>query len=167
VHLTVPVTTLRYQDDQPGEVDGIPVTAEAARDLAAEATSWRWLRTDPHTGQLLDLTYARYQPPKVLADFIKARDRTCRFPGCTRPARRSDIDHQVPWPTGATCNTNCACLCRKHHRAKHEGGWQVRQPKPGWFTWTSPLGFTHVVPPEPVTEPPPPQPDPLPDPPPF
>jgi uncharacterized protein DUF222 len=168
VHLTVPASTLLGQDDQPGEVDGLPVPARAARELAAEALSWRWVRTDPDTGQLVDLTYRSYQPPKVLADLVKIRDRTCRYPGCTRRARSCDVDHRVPWPLGATCDDNCACLCRTHHRAKHEGGWKLEQIKPGWFKWTSPLGFTHVVPPDPVTEPQPPPPAaPTPDPPPF
>jgi uncharacterized protein DUF222 len=72
VHLTVPASTLCGQDDQPGEVDGVPVTARAARELAAEASSWRWVRTDPDTGLLIDLTYSQYQPPKVLADFVKS-----------------------------------------------------------------------------------------------
>lgn len=170
VHLTMPASTLTGQDNQPGEVDGLPVTAQAARDLAAEASSWRWIRTDPQTGQLVDLTYPQYQPPKVLADLVKIRDRTCRYPGCARRARRCDVDHRVSWPLGATCDDNCACLCRTHHRAKHEGGWTLEQIKPGWLKWTSPLGFTHVVPPDPVTEPQPPPaaaPDPKPDPPPF
>jgi hypothetical protein len=168
VHVTIPATTLAGRDHQPGDVDGVPVTAETARDLAAEAATWRWLRTDPTTGQVVDLTSARYEPPAALAMFIKVRDRTCRYPGCVRRARRCDIDHQVPWPQGTTCDGNCECLCRTHHRAKHEGRWQLKQIKPGWFEWTSPLGFTYVVPPEPASEPQPPPPAaPVDDPPPF
>ena len=164
VHLTVPAATIAGVDEQPGEVDGLPVTAQAARELAAEADRWRWIRTDPLTGQVTDLTYARYEPPEVLKTFLRVRDRTCRFPGCTRRARRCDIDHTTRWPDGATCESNCACLCRRHHRAKHEGGWQVRPIKPGWYRWTSPLGFDHVVAPEPVMAPavPPPREDPPP-----
>jgi Domain of unknown function (DUF222) len=167
VHLTVSASTAAGEDDQPAEVDGIPVTAQVARDLMVEASRWRWLRTDPETGEVVDLTSPRHEPPESLKTYVKLRDRTCRFPGCTRRARRCDVDHRVPWPLGPTCDENCHCLCRRHHRAKHEGGWQVRPLKPGTFEWTSPLGFTHVVKPDPVTQPqPPPTADPDPKPPP-
>jgi hypothetical protein len=155
VHLTIPATTAIGLDDRPGEVDGLTVTAQAARELLAEATTWRWIRTDP-TGAVVDLTSPRYVPPAALATLVQVRDRACRFPGCLRPARRCDIDHRTPWPTGATTLENCACLCRRHHRAKHEGGWALHQIKPGWYRWTSPLGFTHLVAPEPVADPDPP-----------
>ena len=61
VHLTIPATTLARQDNQPGDVDGLPITADR----------WRWLRTNPHTGQVIDLTSPRYEPPASLATFIK------------------------------------------------------------------------------------------------
>jgi hypothetical protein len=93
VHLTLPATTAIGLDDQPGEIDGIgAIPAQAARELLAEASRWRWIRTNPETGHLDDLTYARYRPPKILKEFIQVRDRTCTFTGCTRPARRCDID---------------------------------------------------------------------------
>jgi hypothetical protein len=41
------------------------------------------------------------------------------FPGCRRPARRTDLDHRTPWPRGSTSADNLQCLCRHHHRAKH------------------------------------------------
>jgi hypothetical protein len=167
VHLTMPASTATGADDQPADVDGMPTTAQAARELLADAASWRWLKTDPDTGQMVDLTSPRYDPPESFKTFIQVRDRTCRYPGCTRRARRCDVDHRVPWPLGGTCDDNCACLCRRHHRAKHEGGWRVRMIKPGTFEWTSPLGFVHIVEPDPVTEPQPPPRDPDPDPPPY
>jgi hypothetical protein len=40
------------------------------------------------------------------------------FPGCTRPARRTDVDHRLPWPLGLTDPDELQCLCRRHHRAK-------------------------------------------------
>ncbi|HEV2781197.1 MAG TPA: DUF222 domain-containing protein [Actinophytocola sp.] len=150
VHLTMPAPGTAAG---PAEVDGLPVTAQAARELAAEATSWRWLRTDPTTGAVVDLTAPSYTPPESLKTFVQVRDRTCRYPGCTRRARQCDVDHRIPWPTGATCDANCQCLCRRHHRAKHDGAWQVRKLGRDRLEWTSPLGFTHMVEPEPVTAP--------------
>lgn len=35
----------------------------------------------------------RYRHPASLAEFVRTRDLTCRFPGCDRPAIRCDIDH--------------------------------------------------------------------------
>ena len=138
------------------QVDGLPVTARAARELMAEAARWRWIRTDPATGVVVDLTSPRYTPPAPLASFVKVRDRTCRFPRCQRQARQCDVDHRTPWPAGPTNLDNCASLCRRHHRAKHEGGWHLTQLRPGWFEWFSPLGYRHVVAPDPVADPDPP-----------
>jgi hypothetical protein len=56
-------------------------------------------------------------------------------------------------------------LCLHDHLLKHRGGWQLHQPYPGYFTWTSPFGRTYHVTPTPVIEPlidPNPHPDPPP-----
>jgi hypothetical protein len=42
----------------------------------------------------------------ALADFIRARDLTCRFPGCTVPATNCDVEHTIPWPYGPTSASN-------------------------------------------------------------
>ena len=58
---------------------------------------------------------AGYQPSAKLAQFIRIHDLSCRFPGCDHPAEFCDIDHTLPYPTGATHPSNLKCLCRKHH----------------------------------------------------
>src|SRR5439155_6748798 len=63
VHLTIPATTAAGLGDHPADIDGLPITAGAARELLAEASRWRWLRTDQQTGGVVDLTAARYEPP--------------------------------------------------------------------------------------------------------
>jgi hypothetical protein len=56
---------------------------------------------------------SRYRPPRNLVHLIRVRQRTCSFPGCRRPARRTDLDHTVPYDQGgATCECNLAPLCR-------------------------------------------------------
>ncbi|MDF2830167.1 MAG: hypothetical protein K0R01_3450, partial [Mycobacterium sp.] len=35
----------------------------------------------------------RYTPSRKLAEFVRCRDLTCRFPGCSQPATETDIDH--------------------------------------------------------------------------
>ncbi|MDX6264978.1 MAG: hypothetical protein QOH84_6666, partial [Kribbellaceae bacterium] len=69
------------------------------------------------------------------------RDRTCQFPGCNRPAEYTDLDHRVAFHAGGrTTAANLWCLCRHHHRLKHEGGWHVHPNPDGTHTWTSPTG---------------------------
>ena len=57
---------------------------------------------------------------------LALRDGGCRFPGCDRPPTHTDAHHVVPWTSGgATDVPNAILLCRHHHRAVHEGGWQI------------------------------------------
>ncbi|SED62658.1 protein of unknown function [Jiangella alba] len=149
VQVTVPFSTLIGLDDHPGDLDGYGhIPAATARELAA-AGVWTWLRTEPGTGQLLDHGRARYRPTTALADFIVARDRTCRAPGCHRSARACDIDHAVPFETGGpTSPANCHALCTTHHLLKHRGGWSVTRHRDGSTRWRSPTGHHYVRAPE-------------------
>jgi hypothetical protein len=83
-----------------------------------------------------------YRPSDRLAASVRMRERTCRFPGCTVPAGRCDLDHTLPWPHGPTCSCNLSCLCRHHHRLKTHGRWRVVNHGDGRLTWTTPSGRT-------------------------
>ncbi|MGH3644656.1 MAG: DUF222 domain-containing protein, partial [Mycobacterium sp.] len=100
-----------------------------------------------HPGQAPPETH--YRPSKKLADFIRSRDMTCRFPGCKEPATNCDVDHTIPSPYGPTQAANLKCLCRGHHLLKTvwggEGGWRDRQLPDGNIIWTAPDGRTHVT----------------------
>ena len=87
---------------------------------------------------------AGYHPSRALADFVRARDLTCRAPGCDKPATRCDIDHTIPWPFGATHASNLKCLCRDHHILKTFWGWKDKQLADGTVIWTLPDGHTYV-----------------------
>jgi hypothetical protein len=91
----------------------------------------------------------RYGPSRRLADFVRCRDLTCRFPGCSEPATETDIDHTIAWPIGPTCASNLKCLCRRHHLLKTfwggPTGWRDRQLPDGTIIWTSPHGRTYVT----------------------
>jgi len=139
--------------DNPGELVGYgPIPAEVVRALAADA-QWRRLLTDPVTGQLLDYGRRTYRPPKALRDFLRTRDRTCRFPFCGRPAERCDVDHAHAWDDGGpTTTANCGCLCRRHHRLKTEGLWKLVSHADGSATWTSPSGHRYQVRPPPLLD---------------
>jgi Domain of unknown function (DUF222) len=150
VQVTVAATTLLGLDEQPGQLAGYgPVPASVARRLAAEGT-WRRLLTDPVSGTVLDYGRTRYPPPPDLVDHVVARDRTCRWPGCDRPAATAEIDHTTPYPDGATAADDLGPFCKSHHIGKHHSRWRVRQPEPGRFEWISPTGHSYTVEPEPL-----------------
>ncbi|HEX2322537.1 MAG TPA: HNH endonuclease signature motif containing protein [Streptosporangiaceae bacterium] len=87
-----------------------------------------------------------YQPPNAICDLVKARHRTCAFPGCRRPAVRCDVDHTIPYGQGGrTCPCNLAPLCRQHHQVKQTPAWTLQQPEPGVLTWTAPHGRSYTV----------------------
>ena len=82
----------------------------------------------------------RYRPSGRLARRVRARDRRCRFPGCSVAAVFCDLDHVRPWPGGPTTVGNLMCLCRRHHRVKQRPGWRVALASDGTATWTDPTG---------------------------
>ncbi len=91
----------------------------------------------------------RYTPSRALANYIRCRDLTCRFPGCDHPATLADIDHTVAYPIGPTHASNLKCLCRFHHLLKTFWigalGWHDRQYPDGTIIWTSPTGHTYTT----------------------
>jgi hypothetical protein len=130
------------------------ITAGQARELAASGdVTWRRLLTDPLSGTVLDCGRSTYAPPAGLADFVRARDRHCVFPGCIRPAAGCDLDHRVPFPKGPTSAANLAPLCRHHHRLKHAPGWRLDRRASGDYVWTSPAEIEYLSRPEPVVDP--------------
>ena len=89
---------------------------------------------------------AGYTPSQALADFVRCRDLTCRFPGCDRPAIDCDIDHAVPYADGGpTHASNLKCLCRLHHLIKTFWGWCDQQLPDGSVIWRSPSGQTYIT----------------------
>ena len=87
-----------------------------------------------------------YRPPSMLCHQVRARNRTCTFPGCRRPAIRCDLDHTIPFDQGGrTCLCNLAPLCRHHHRTKQAPGWTIDQPEPGTLVWTAPHGRSYTI----------------------
>ena len=82
----------------------------------------------------------RYVPSKALADFVRCRDLTCRWPGCDRPAADCDLDHTVPYAHGGpTHASNLKCYCRTHHLVKTFWGWRDQQLPDGTVILNSPV----------------------------
>jgi hypothetical protein len=152
VHVTVALSTLIGLDDEPAELDGVgAIPAGLARQLAADPSgTWRRLVTDP-LGRLVDYGRTTYRPPSALADHVIARDRTCRFPHCTRSAKRCELDHLRPWARGGTTDAaNLVALCSRHHHLRHETRWTYsRGSEDGTVSWQSPRGRTYATRPVP------------------
>ncbi len=146
-------------------VDGEPVPAALARDLADAATWWRRLVTDPVDGHLLDYGAATYLPSR-LRRFVLARDDVCRGPGCTHRGPRLQMDHAAPFPEGASSAENCGALSTPCHALKTAGYADILDSRAdGSATWVTAWGQHVPLPPRPVL-PGHPDPDPPPQPPP-
>ncbi len=112
-----------------------------------------WLRSKSTTiivRPVIDLAdhvpVTAYEIPDRHKTRVALRDHTCRFPHCTRPATRCDIDHAKPHHQGGpTCPCNLVPLCRRHHRAKTHSAWRYDTPMPATYVWTSPSGFRFRV----------------------
>jgi hypothetical protein len=150
IQVTVAASTLAGLDQRPGELAGFgPVPASVARELAQDGT-WRRLLTDPATGVVVETGRVTYRPGADLTRTVVARDVTCVFPGCRRPAERCDLDHVEPFDPRRpaeeqTTADNLQALCRTHHRAKTHGRWSVRRDhRTGVVHWRSPLGHDYA-----------------------
>jgi hypothetical protein len=89
----------------------------------------------------------RYTPTPAQKRFTRARDRTCRFPGCGQPAARADLDHCLPYDSGGhTGCDNLCCLCRFHHRLKTLAkDWRFELTDNGTLRVTTPSGITRTT----------------------
>ncbi|WP_433874723.1 DUF222 domain-containing protein [Sinomonas atrocyanea] len=106
-----------------GDIDG-----DAARLLAARASTWTCMWVDPASGAPLAVGRRRYTPTAAMRRFLGARDCTCRFPGCDKPGAATEADHTRDWSTGGPTSTgNLALLCPEHHRLKTLGYWRAKQ----------------------------------------
>jgi len=146
ISVAIDLPTLMGLAENPGQLAGYgAIPASVARRLAADG-NWQRFVSDPTTGNLLDFGREKYTPPQELIDYLLARDRVCRFPGCRRTGQSSDIDHAQSWETGGETNpANLGLLCRRHHRMKTHGGWSLESNPDGSCLWKSPQGKTFFV----------------------
>ena len=126
VHVDAPVLA---DPDAPGQSvleDGAHVSAETARRLACDAS--RVVMRHGLDGRVVEVAARTRTIPPALRRALHHRDPGCRFPGCG--VRFGQGHHIRHWAQGGpTTLSNLAVLCRRHHRAVHEDGYQVdRQP---------------------------------------
>ncbi len=103
--------------------DGIRVSAETSRRIACDAG--RVLMTEAGERGVLNVGRRTRTVPPALRRALERRDGCCRFPGCG--VRFTDAHHVKHWADGGeTRLENLVLLCRRHHRAVHEGDFKVR-----------------------------------------
>jgi hypothetical protein len=116
---------------------GTHVSAETSRRLACDA-SRVVMRHDPD-GRIVEVGARTRTIPPALRRALHHRDRGCRFPGCGVSFGQGH--HIRHWAQGGpTTLSNLAMLCRRHHRAVHEEGYQVERQSDGELRFRRPDG---------------------------
>jgi hypothetical protein len=104
--------------------DGPSLATETVRRLACDASVIRVMENAD--GEPLNVGRKSRCIPPAIRRALNARDRGCRFPGCTN-TRYVDAHHIHHWAQGGeTKLSNLATLCRFHHRQVHEGRVVIR-----------------------------------------
>jgi hypothetical protein len=149
VHVDAPVLA---DPDAPGQSvldDGAHVPAETSRRLACDAS--RVIMRHDRDGRVMEVGARTRTIPPALRRALHHRDHGCRFPGCGLPFGQGH--HVRHWAQGGpTTLSNLALLCRRHHRAVHEEGYQCERQSDGALRFRRPDGqvLPDVPPPEAV-----------------
>ena len=78
--------------------------------------------------------------PTGMRRALEARDRTCRYPGCSH-TKWLDAHHVHHWTEGGdTSLKNLVLLCTQHHRLLHEGGFKILKRSGGGHYFARPDG---------------------------
>jgi hypothetical protein len=110
--------------------NGMPISRQTVQRLACDASLHRVLKAD---SLVVDVgrAWRSAQPAQWRA--LRARYRSCAWPGCDRPLGWTHAHHLEFWARGgATDLPKLLPLCFHHHRLVHEGGWQVVQAGQGY-----------------------------------
>jgi hypothetical protein len=109
--------------------DGPGVAAETSRRIACDS-SVVCIKEDQN-GEPLSIGRRSRSIPPPMRRALRARDKGCRFPGCTN-TRFVDGHHIKHWADGGeTSLDNLVLLCRHHHHLVHEGGFACGKIKNG------------------------------------
>ncbi len=102
---------------------GDGLSAETCRRLLCDAGVVPML--EDASGKTIDVGRKTRTLPAALSRALRARDKTCRFPGCTN-RRFLDAHHIRHWIDGGeTKLSNLFQCCRRHHRYLHEYSFSV------------------------------------------
>jgi hypothetical protein len=118
--------------------DGVRVSAETSQRLACDAS--RVVMQHGRDGRVVEVAARTRTIPPALRRALHHRDRGCRFPGCV--VRFGQGHHIRHWAQGGpTTLSNLALLCRRHHRAVHEEGYQLERLPAGELRFRRPNGW--------------------------
>jgi hypothetical protein len=135
----VAAETLRARSAGCCEIEhGPSIPAESARRMACDASVV--MLVEDEAGEPLNVGRKTRIISAPLRRLLTARDNGCRFPGCAN-ARYIDMHHIKHWANGGeTKPSNLVSLCRFHHRAVHEEGFDVRVLDDGALCFVRPNG---------------------------
>ncbi|MBI2161111.1 MAG: DUF222 domain-containing protein, partial [Candidatus Rokubacteria bacterium] len=137
VHVEAPVLADPEAPGQSVLEDGAHVSAETSQRLACDAS--RVVMRHGPDGQVVEVGARTRTIPPALRRALHHRDRGCRFPGCGLPFGQGH--HLRHWAQGGpTTLSNLSLLCRRHHRAVHEEGYQVERHPDGELRFRRPDG---------------------------
>ena len=137
VHVDAPVLADPEAPGQSVLEDGTRVPAGTSQRLACDAS--RVVMRHDADGRLLEIGARTRTIPPALRRALQHRDQSCRFPGCGLPFGQGH--HIRHWAHGGpTTLPNLALLCRRHHRAVHEEGYQVERQSDGELRFRRPDG---------------------------
>ncbi len=147
VVIHIAAETLQHKEAGCCEIeDGPSIAAETARRITCDASLVPLIENED--GEPLDIGRKTRSIPPALKRALKARDKGCRFPGCTN-TKYVDAHHIHHWADGGeTKATNLLSLCRFHHRLVHEGGITIERLDDGAVRFVKPDGkcFDSVAP---------------------
>jgi 5-methylcytosine-specific restriction endonuclease McrA len=150
VHVDAAVLADPAQAGQSVLEEGVHVPAGTSRRLACDAS--RVVMRHDGDGQVVEIGARTRTIPPALRRALQHRDRSCRFPGCH--VRVGEGHHVRHWAQGGpTTLSNLALLCRRHHRAVHEEGYQVARRPDGTLQFRRPDGRPLPEVPPPATVP--------------
>jgi len=137
VHIDAPVLADPEQPGQSVLEGGTHVSAETSQRLACDAS--RVVMRHDDDGRLVEIEARTRTIPPALRRALHHRDQGCRFPGCG--LRFTQGHHLRHWAHGGpTTLSNLTLLCRRHHRAVHEEGYQVARLPDGALQFRRPDG---------------------------
>jgi hypothetical protein len=138
LHVDAPVLADPDARGESALEDGGRVSAETSRRLACDAS--RVVMQHGRDGRAVEVAARTRTIPPALRRALHHRDRGCRFPGCE--SRFGQGHHIRHWAQGGpTKLSNLALLCRRHHRAVHEEGYQVDRQPDGELQFRRPGGW--------------------------
>ena len=126
-------------EGEPGrsDLDGIRVSAETSRRMACDAAVVAMVHAKD--GSVVNVGRRTRTIPPHIRRALEERDRGCRFPGCG--CRFTEAHHVKHWADGGeTSLRNTLLLCRRHHRAVHEGRVKVSVNGDGTVLFFTPSG---------------------------